>query len=364
MNPGEVPLEDIREKLDDIIRLTEQTLEQSGFSGKEADTLCRIRLDAYALWAIVREAMELAKIKAGDIRRNIVEYDLPSLLKDIVSVNLVRIGGNPLRFSLRLDPLSPRRLSGDALNIRYLLSNLLSGFIKSMEEGAISINASCVPDGDEAILSFVIKADAGMIDLSVAGQLAEIMGGSLSASGAKESVVRVELRQGIVDAAPVGEAETRALYNQSTRLTIREERRNPPRTTMPDAAILVVDDIQANLLMARGLFRPYGMEVDGVFSGKDAVTLIDEEKQKYDLILIDHLMPDMDGIETFHKIRGLGSEYAQSVPIVALTANVLIGSGEIFREAGFQDFLAKPMDIAEIDRIFRTWIPQEKQVAR
>jgi CheY-like chemotaxis protein len=130
--------------------------------------------------------------------------------------------------------------------------------------------------------------------------------------------------------------------------------------TAPDARVLVVDDIKTNLEVAEGLLAPYAMRVDSCLSGKDAVRLAQENS--YDLILMDHMMPGMDGIETTKAIRALPGAYYQKLPIVALTANAIAGMRDMFLQAGFNDYISKPIEIAKLDDLIVRWIPAEKQI--
>jgi CheY-like chemotaxis protein len=131
------------------------------------------------------------------------------------------------------------------------------------------------------------------------------------------------------------------------------------RFTFPEAKILIVDDIATNLKVAEGLLAPYKMNVDTSLSGKDSLKLVKSEE--YDLIFMDHMMPEMDGIETTAAIRSMEGERFKDVPIIALTANAVSGMKEMFLENGFNDFLAKPIDISKLDEILSHWIPKNKR---
>jgi CheY-like chemotaxis protein len=132
------------------------------------------------------------------------------------------------------------------------------------------------------------------------------------------------------------------------------------RFTAPDARILIVDDIKTNLDVAEGLLIPYAMRVDSCLSGQEALGLV--EKNRYDLVLMDHMMPGMDGIETTQAIRALPGEYYQELPIVVLTANAISGMRDMFLKAGFNDYVSKPVEIVKLDEMVARWIPQEKQI--
>jgi len=133
------------------------------------------------------------------------------------------------------------------------------------------------------------------------------------------------------------------------------------RFSAPDANVLVVDDISTNLKVAHGLLLPYKMQVDLQLSGAEAIEALKEKK--YDVVFMDHRMPDMDGVETTKRIRLMGGEdpYYQNLPIVALTANAIVGMREMFLENGFDDFLSKPIDTTMLNTVLEKWIPKEKQ---
>jgi CheY-like chemotaxis protein len=138
---------------------------------------------------------------------------------------------------------------------------------------------------------------------------------------------------------------------------LRGTAKNTTGLYLPGARILVVDDILSNLMVAKGLMEPYGVNIYLVKNGQKAVDLVRDEKVRFDVIFMDHMMPDMDGIEAVRIIREeIGSEYAKIVPIIALTANVSEGNEAIFLEHGFQDYLSKPIDVSKLERILRKWI--------
>jgi CheY-like chemotaxis protein len=131
----------------------------------------------------------------------------------------------------------------------------------------------------------------------------------------------------------------------------------PDRVQLPDANVLVVDDVLSNLAVAKGLLRPYGMTIYTVNNGQKAIELIREGTVRFNAIFMDHLMPDMDGIETVRVIRNeIDGEYAKNVPVIALTANAPEGNAALFLENGFQDFLSKPIDMTMLDTVLHRWV--------
>ena len=160
---------------------------------------------------------------------------------------------------------------------------------------------------------------------------------------------------------PVYSTAVARLLNNDTEIQDDEERRTICAFTASDAVILVVDDIVTNLNVAKGLLKPYKVDVDICKSGKTAIEMV--KTNRYDLIFMDHRMPDMDGVETTRRIRSLENEDSRyaDIPIVALTADVVSGMKEMFLEKGFNDFLSKPIDTAELNAVLKKWIPQNKQ---
>lgn len=152
---------------------------------------------------------------------------------------------------------------------------------------------------------------------------------------------------------PVGNA----INGERLSFNVGTSNRKGQRFVAPDAKILVVDDNMMNLKVAMGLLKPYKVSVRTADSGMEAIRIL--KKQEYDLIFMDHMMPELDGVETAHRIREMDIEHCQNVPIVALTANAVSGAREMFLQEGFQDFLAKPIDTVAMDRILKRWLPKE-----
>jgi CheY-like chemotaxis protein len=135
---------------------------------------------------------------------------------------------------------------------------------------------------------------------------------------------------------------------------------------VPDGKVLVVDDLPTNLLIIKGLLNPYGMQVDTAASGQEAIDLVRKHEElkdkRYDLIFMDHMMPDMDGIETAKAIHAMETEYANKTPIIALTANALQEMKEFYLKQGFHDYLSKPIVPKSLDEVLNRWMPEHKKI--
>jgi CheY-like chemotaxis protein/anti-sigma regulatory factor (Ser/Thr protein kinase) len=199
------------------------------------------------------------------------------------------------------------------------------------------------------------------LGLFITKSLAELMGGSIhveSVAG-KGSRFTVSLLQERVGEDVIGEDVARRLEQFRHESISSRGGSDFVYEKMPYGRVLVVDDIEINLEVAAGMMLPYEITVDKADSGEDAIQLVKSGEPRYDLIFMDHMMPGLDGIETVHVIRdelGKDSEYARTVPIIALTANAIVGNDEMFKENGFQGMLAKPIDVPKLDEVLRRWV--------
>jgi CheY-like chemotaxis protein len=269
--------------------------------------------------------------------------------------------------------------------VRQIALNLLSNAVKYTHAGTVTFNVRKEYLPEDRINLIIEVADTGIgikqedlsklfeeftrldtvknrntegtgLGLVISRNLCRLMGGDITAESkyGEGSVFTAIISQTVTDASP---------------FTINEQRLNEAsfsfRFVTRDARILVVDDLPTNLTVARGLLAPYQMEIDTALSGEDAVNLV--KKQHYDLVLMDHMMPGMDGVEAVELIRRWEKEQGEAsgripVSIVALTANAVSGMREMFLTKGFDDFLSKPIDVFKLDGIIAEWIPKEKQV--
>jgi CheY-like chemotaxis protein/anti-sigma regulatory factor (Ser/Thr protein kinase)/HPt (histidine-containing phosphotransfer) domain-containing protein len=326
-----------------------------------------------------------------------VPYDVPSLINDTVQLNVVRIGSKPLKFKLFIDETIPVRLNGDELRIKQILNNLLSNAFKYTDQGTVSLRVDWEKGESEIWLTFRVS-DTGHgirtgdmdclflkyakfdthanrhiegtgLGLPIAKNIVELMGGTIEVKSeyGKGSVFTVRIKQGVVDRRPIGKKTARNLRLGRFMKKSMDLNRNLIRSYMPYGRVLVVDDVETNLDVVRGLMLPYGLVIDCVSGGREAIQKIralenrakkrKHKEKKYDVIFMDHMMPEMNGIEAVRIIRNeIGSEYARNVPIIALTANALKGNEEMFLAHGFNGYITKPIDIFQLDTALNTWV--------
>ena len=382
---------EMRTPLNAVLGLSELTLEGDSLNAEARVNLERIYNAGATLLGTVNDILDISKIEAGRFELLLHEYDIPSLINDTVMQNILRIGDKPIEFVLDVDEYLPSRLIGDELRIKQIFNNLLSNAFKYTTEGIVELGVHCIREEDSVWLIARVRdtgigikpedlqrlfADYSQVNsksnrniegtglgLSIAMRLVKMMDGSISVESefGKGSVFTVQLHQKIANDETIGREVVENLKNFRYSDNKREEQTRLVRLRMPYARVLVVDDNVTNLDVAKGLLKPYRMQVHCVTTGQQAVDAIRAESVRYNAIFMDHMMPEMDGIETAQLIRQIGTDYSQNIPIIAMTANAVVGNEEMFLSKGFQAFLPKPIEIYRLDDIVRHWVRNRVQ---
>ncbi|MCL1805491.1 MAG: transporter substrate-binding domain-containing protein [Clostridiales bacterium] len=381
---------EIRTPLNAILGITEIQLLNESLDPQVKEGLGKIYSSGDLLLGIINDILDLSKIEAGKMELIIARYEIASLLSDTAQLNMMRIGSKPIAFDLDVDDNTPTVLIGDELRVKQILNNLLSNAFKYTAEGTVNLSVSAEAGQGEgetegAILVFrVSDTGQGMskeqvdrlfdqysrfnqqanrttegtgLGMSITQNLIRMMNGEIlvDSEPGKGSVFTIRLPQGDGGAGPLGKEMTDNLhqFRQSSRAQMK--RVQITREPMPYGSVLIVDDVETNIFVATGLMTPYGLKVDSAGSGFEAVEMINNGNV-YDIVFMDHMMPKMDGMEATKIIRGGG--YDQ--PIVALTANAVIGQSDLFLSNGFDDFISKPIDIRQLNTVLNKFI-RDKQ---
>ena len=391
---------EMRTPMNVVVGLTDLMLDEDQPATQIKENLRKISTAGNTLLGLINDVLDISKIEAGKLELMPVEYEIPSMLNDIIALNMIRIEDKSVTFKLDINEDLHCYLYGDDLRVKQIINNLLSNAFKYTQKGTVTLGLTTLtsststsgipnPSGttrQDVILSGYISdtgigiregdlkrlfTDYSQVDaranrsiegtglgLSITKRLTEMMNGEISAESeyGKGTTFRFHITQGFVSDKVIEEetAENLRSYHYHDKRKRASERL--VRADLSYATVLVVDDMQTNLDVATGLLRKYKMHVDCVINGEEAVNRIRGGEPVYDAIFMDHMMPGMDGVETTGKIRAIGTKYATTVPIIALTANVLAGNEQMFLNKDFQAFLAKPINVMTLDSILQRWV--------
>jgi CheY-like chemotaxis protein len=330
--------------------------------------------------------LDISKVEAGKMELTPVQYDVASFLNDIITLNVIRIGEKPITFNLDISENLPRTLHGDDLRVKQILNNLLSNAFKYTKAGTVTLSVDCERDGDIVWTSFhvadtgigVRKEDMGKLfdnyhqvdakanrriegtglGLSITKRFVELMDGKITMESeyGKGTTFHVRIKQNFVSEDIIDKKTIESLRTFHYSDDKRKAQKKLERADLSYARVLVVDDFPTNLDVAAGMLRKYKMHVDCVTSGQESIDLIAAGKPVYNAIFMDHMMPEMDGIEAVKLIRALNTEYAKNIPVIALTANAITESEKMFLENGFNAFLPKPFNVMTLDSVVQRWV--------
>lgn len=371
---------EIRTPINAVLGMNEIILRES----KEEDTLrnaADIRSSAQTLLGIINDILDFSKIESGKMEIVPAEYDLRILLHDLINMTLLRTEEKGLKLKTDIDPDLPWGLYGDDIRLRQVLLNLLTNAVKYTKRGSITFEVHGTIEEESVLLQFTVR-DTGIgikkedmprlfsaferieenqnrsiegtgLGMNITIRLLELMDSGLQVESEYEkgSTFRFELKQKIIHAEPIGDFSKWAGEK-------RQNKNYQPTFTVPDARILMVDDNLVNRRVFCGLLKQINPSIDSIGSGRECLSCV--RKERYDLIFLDHMMPEMDGIETFERMKKLDENLCKDTPVIMLTANAISGAKEQYLSMGFSDFLAKPISQDKLDEILERWLPEEK----
>jgi len=379
---------EIRTPMNAILGIAEIQLRNETLAQETAEAIRKIYEAGDVLLNIINDILDLSKIEAGKLELLPVKYDIPSLINDTMQLNRLRYDAKPIELSIDVNENTPHYLFGDELRIKQVLNNILSNAFKYTEEGsvALSVFPEFENDGGDYVTIVFHVSDTGQgmttdqirdlfdeytrfnaeanretigtgLGMNITKHLLELMKGKISVKSelgkGTEFIVRIPQQRVGLDVC--GMEITEKLRNFNFRSTTLTNKTQFLREYMPYGHVLVVDDVESNIYVAKGMLMPYGIKVDSASSGFEAIKKI-ESGNIYDIVFMDHMMPKMDGIETTKRMRNMGYDHK----IVALTANALIGRAEMFLKNGFDGFISKPIDSRELNLMLNELIRNNK----
>ena len=337
-----------------------------------------------SLLAIINDILDISKIEAGKMEINCAEYEIVSLLEDVVNMTNIRAKKKKLEFIADIDSSLPVRMYGDDLRIKQIILNLLSNGVKYTNEGSVTLKIHGEKEeGGEYIILHISVCDTGIgikpeeqdnlfkafqrldeatnrkvegtgLGMSIANEMLRLMDSKIyfESEYGKGTNFYFDLRQKIIDSTEIGEFDMNAKNQEKVYL-------KNAGFTAPNSKILVVDDNSINRKVLIGFLRTVGCQVSEASSGFECLDIIKEEH--FDLILLDHLMPELDGVGTLEKIKSEENK-CMDTPVIICTANAVSGMKESFLATGFNGFISKPVDSKVLYKVLEQQLPKDQIV--
>ncbi len=371
---------EIRTPMNAIMGTTEMILRED-ISPAVEDKVNSIRNAGNILISIINDILDFSKIESGKMSVNETNYRIGLLIKDVTDSVRTKLEEKNVELRVHVKESIPKVLRGDETHVRQIFSNILNNAVKYTKQGYVELNVDWQMQNGVALIRVSVE-DTGCgipeesipllfnsferadmiknrtiegtgLGLAISKRLVESMGGTISVKSiyGRGSTFSFFIHQSVVDYTPTGK------YDVLTETEARELQKNSETFIAPMAKILAVDDNITNIKVIQGILAMYQIRVDTAMSGAECLDKL--QKNHYHLILMDQMMPEMDGIETTRRIRAMDDRYLRKIPIVALTANAIRGTREMFLENGFQDYISKPMDIALLEKVLRAQLPKD-----
>ena len=379
---------EIRTPLNGILGMDEMILRDT----KESRTKKRaldIKSAGNTLLALINDILDLSKIEAGNFEVIPVNYRIASVLNDVINMTRPKALEKDLKYELNIEPSIPSELYGDEIRVKQVILNIINNAIKYTEKGSVKIDVyseSNKPEDDENVVYLLVRvADTGIgirkedmeklfesfqrldekrnrniegtgLGLHITRRLVEIMKGNIDVVSeyGSGSTFTIRIPQLRVNAEPIGD------FSRAVEDFINEAEVETATLYAPQANLLIVDDNEMNLEVIEGLLRDTKIKLDLVSSGTECIEKVKENK--YDAILLDQMMPQMNGEETLMEMKK--QDLLQETPVIALTADALVGAKESYISMGFTDYLSKPVKFEKLEKLLKEYIPKEKQLEK
>lgn len=372
---------EIRTPINTIIGLNEMILRED-ISEEVADDAKNIQSASKILLSLINDILDMSKMESGKMELVPVIYDVGKMLSEIVSMISVMAEKKGLTFTIDVDPTLPSQLLSDEVRIKQIIINLLGNAVKYTQQGSVSLSVHCRrTSSNKALVTYSVE-DTGIgirkesiphlfsafkrvdedknryiegtgLGLSIVKQLADLLGGEVSVNSiyTKGSTFVFTLEQETVDDEQLGDFSMERFHSEGGRIHAGES------FEAPDARVLIVDDNRPNLLVAEKLLRRTKVVTETAESGAECLKLT--MQNYYDVIFMDHMMPEMDGIECMHAIRAQTGGLCRRTPIVILTANAGSEDRALYRNEGFDGYLLKPIETAALEETLLGVLPEE-----
>ncbi len=367
---------EIRTPINAIVGFTDTIMNDRNFEETRVrNDISHILVAGNNLLDIINNILDISKIESGNETLEEKEYSILSVINELTSIIEARLATRPIKFITDVDKNTPSKLYGDQVKLYQVLLNILTNSVKYTEVGKIKLVLKTEINRDYATLNFKIS-DTGFgikkedydklfekfsrldsakeneiegtgLGLVITKKYVNLMGGKIwfeSEYGAGTNFF-IEIRQKIINATSIGDIE--------------ENEKAPVATKFIDCSkytVMVVDDNKLNLKVAERILKSYHFNIELVPNGKECIYRI-KEGRKYDMIFLDHMMPDMDGIEVIHILHRL--EDYEIPPVIALTANAITGMREMYLNEGFDDYLSKPININELNKLINKYFNKD-----
>jgi len=346
------------------------------------DYVSDIKNSCLNLLAIINDILDISKLDSGKAELSCSNYHTAVLLQDVYHIIEIQAKNKGLHFEMNTDPRIPNELYGDMTRVRGILINLLNNAVKYTEKGSVVFNIRLLGMDEKTVTLEYAITDTGIglkesaiehlfdsftrfdskrnaniegtgLGLAIVNGYVKLMNGTVKVDSiyGRGSTFTVTLRQEIVDDSPINFTKTTAEDSNSM---------NAEGMKIHDIRVLVTDDNPINLKVIKNTLECYGLAVDTEGSGAEALRMC--EKNVYDIVFMDQMMPEMDGVETMQRLRMLSSHYEKGAAgkVIALTANAIMGVRDELMEKGFDEYLSKPIKFRELERLLKEFIPENK----